>query len=416
MKRLIIRVAGVSAVLVLLLGLFVAPASAEGLGIAPSIITLYDVLKGTERIVPIVVLNLDDEETSYHLGVEGGFSSWVSFYDGEDLDGDSINTITIPGKQNATVVVKFNVPQEAANGEYTGGIYAETIPDAQTEGEAGEGEISSGQTVVFRMESKVLLEVTGEQILTGNVEGIGLMDVEVGYPLRIQVIFRNTGNVIAQPVIGVEINKGNDVIGEIAHNGTGVAVGGRESIITEWPTVGKESGEYMAGVTVALDGAILGEKQIPFKILPEGALTPQGEMTNLSLNKQSATSANVVAKFENTGMMDVLASLQAEIYRDGELVNTIESEEALVKPREEKIFTENAKLEVAGDYIIRAFVTYNGKQTEAKELMITVLGDSGAMATWSLASILIPAISIFGVLVVAAIFIVLSRSRRRKAM
>jgi len=58
----------------------------------------------------------------------------------------------------------------------------------------------------------VHIEVTGTQVITGNVNDILADDVEVGYPLRLIVIFQNTGNVAAAPLIEATITyNGEDV-------------------------------------------------------------------------------------------------------------------------------------------------------------------------------------------------------------
>ena len=400
-------------VAVLLIGSVVSTASAAGLALAPSKIHLQNVLKGDERIASIRVMNIGADAATFRLGAAGEVSDWISFSLPDDPS-TVIETITVPGRGRAEVWVKFKIPTDAASGSYTGAVYAETIPTGGATGGAGEEEIKGGQSVALRVETKIMVGVTGEQILSGEVGSIGLLDVEVGHPLRIKVDFQNTGNVFAKPNINVEISKDGALVDNFSYAETKVKVGGRQTIAAEWDTTEAQIGNnHVASASVFLDKDVIATEELPFKILPVGALTPEGRLADLSLERQSGKPTQIVATFQNTGKVDVSAKLVAEVYRDGKLVERTESQETQVPAKEDKVLISYVKLDSPGDYNIKGFVVYQDRETEVKEVSITVLpGESGNDSQSRSFSLSTPLIAVIVVLIGVIVYMTL---RRRKA-
>jgi hypothetical protein len=191
--------------LVALLSLFLpAPnASALGLGIAPAKLEIADALRGTQYDRMITVFNPDPVEINVTFGQGGNIDGWAGFY---QLDNPSVrvDTLLIPAKGEVKVLVRFSIPEDTASGKYTGTVYAETVPDEEDKIEAG---------ILAKLQAPAIVTITviGEEIISGTVHDISVMDIETSYPLRIKVDFANTGNVWATPDIQAKIKKAGDV-------------------------------------------------------------------------------------------------------------------------------------------------------------------------------------------------------------
>ena len=108
-----------------------------GLGISPASITINDALRGGMYERTITIFNTGDEVGTFELTAEGECADWISFYKPEEPN-TPIKKVTIPGKGKASVLVKFNIPADVANANYTATIYARSIP----KGGGGEGAVA----------------------------------------------------------------------------------------------------------------------------------------------------------------------------------------------------------------------------------------------------------------------------------
>ena len=377
---------------------------AAGLGVAPTEIHLDDVLRGSEVLRSIRVFNIGEETVSFRLTASGEAAEWISFCDPDD-PATTVETVTAPGNGKAEVWVKFKIPEDAADGIYTATIYVESTPSEEAE-LTGEGE--AAQSVALQMTSRVTIEVTGSQILTGNVRGISAVDVEVNYPLRIMVEFKNTGNVVATPQIGVEISKDDEAIGSFISAEAKVKVANSEIISVEWDTTGRELGDYLARAAVSLGGEVIATEELNFAILPVGTLTREGVFTELALegNPKLGTIAKIQATFFNTGQIDTKARFIGEVYCDNELVDTPEGEEVLIPVGQRDALTSYFKPDEPGDYDIKGYVNYEGKKTEVKEMSFTI-GEAGGGLPFSLSTPFV--IGVIVVLVGVIAFLALRR-------
>ena len=342
-----------------------------GLGISPASITISDAFKGGTYERTITVFNSGDETGTFGLSVEGECADWISFYNETNPD-ILITEITIPGKDKAKVLVKFDIPKDIANADYTSTIYAQSTPGemAPTEGAAAQA--------VIHIPSKVLIQVTGTQILKGTVKSITTMDIEIDYPLKIKVEFQNEGNVIAKPRIEVAVTKagGGELVDSFVHAETGIKPDSEGTITVLWNTTGRDTGDYVANVTVSLgkEQELLASKDLPFKILPFGSLTRRGVLQSLTIEGEPLVNIviKLVANFENTGEIDTMAKFKGEIFRDGGLVDVMESEEMFVEVGETGKLVDYYKITEAGSYEIKGRVFYAGKETAEKEVSFVV--------------------------------------------
>jgi len=382
----------------LVLCLLPAPVAAGGLGVTPPALEIADALKGDEYQRQIRLFNTMEEATNLSLSTSGDISQWVTFYDPGDLT-TPIESVAVPSKENTSVLVRFSIPGDAANGTYSGSLHAETGPL----GEEGE------QGIRLRTSVPVTISVTGTQVLRGTVNRIEARDTEIGLPLCIEVTFANTGNVAAQPDISVAITRDNETVAQFSHGETTVEVDSQQIIEIEWDTSGSQAGDYYAVVEVSLGGSSITTKKLPFKILDHGSLAGDGKLLSLDYEGQPATNTavKIQATFQNTGAVETRAKLVAEVYRDGNLVDALQSEESVIPAGQQDILTSYFKPDQPGNYSVKGHVIYEGKKTGEKEISFTVAGDGGTEAGQPFNLVVPVVIGVIGLLIIVIIYILL---------
>lgn len=231
-------------------------------------------------------------------------------------------------------------------------------------------------STILQATSVLTVTVTGTQIIAGTVFSIKARDTEAGLPLRLAVDFKNTGNVAVTPRIDCQILKGTETVAQFSYNQTEVRAESQEIIPVEWATTIEQVGAYTARVSVLLNDKLLETKELTFNLLPPGTFTKQGELTSLAYDGQPVLNSLIkfLGVFKNTGEADARAKLIAEVFFNGTLIDTAISEETLIPVGENGTLTSYYKLTQKGQYIIRAYATYEGKQTETKDIVVTVTG------------------------------------------
>lgn len=391
--RSVMKSAVLAVIFLLVLILLPTPmAAGGGIGIAPASLERADALRGNEYQWVVQVLNTTGGQLELSLGASGKTSQWVSFYD-KDTPTTVIESITAPSGVATPFLVKITVPDDAANGTYTGSIYAET---GTIGGEGG------GQGIKLRASAIMTISVTGTEVLRGEVQRVNVSYAEVGLPVNIEVIFVNTGNVVATPTISVTIKKDDEVLDEFSHTETAVGVDSRETIEMEWDTTGCEVGEYgdyTALVEVSLGGETITSKEVPFAILPPGSSQAgEGKLLGLEYEGQPATGATlkIQATFENSGSDETQAKLVAEVYRDGNFIEALQSEEYTIAAGEQESLATYFKPDQSGDYDIKGYINYDGKKTEVREVSFTLGGGTGGGPPFNL---FIPAVVVIVILI-----------------
>ncbi len=399
MRRVVLLVLGLLALVTFL------PTStlAVGVAIGPTTVEIPNAVRGGEYERTVTVFNPSDPETEYALSTDGEAGTWVSLCDWNTRQ--AVASVTIAGRGSATILLKVNVPGDIANGSYTATVYAETAPIA------GTGE--NGASTVLQGKSVLTVTVSDTQTVGGTVLSIQARDIEAGLPLRLEVNFRNTGNVAVTPQIDCAVNEEDVKIAEFTHAETSVTAGTQEVIRMEWADTVDLNGEYVALVTVSLADQVLDTREVPFRVLPVGTFSKTGEFISLGYEGEPTTSATlkVLGSFKSTGQADCRAKLILEVYRDGGLVDALESEESLVPVGETSILTAYLKPGRAGEYTVKGHIAYDGKQTDTMETSFTVTG--GSSKTSSVLPFVIGGIG--GGLVIAAAAGVVLRRRQTGA-
>jgi len=340
------------------------PAYASGIGIAPSAIDISDAIRGDIYEKEIRIHNPNDENLNFVIESNEEAGEWISFFDTDD--NSPLTEGIVPANNIKVIHLKVEIPSDTPNGRYNASICAST--------NSKDNDNTMGIQAEFSAISHLTIEVTDIQKLSGTVEYISIHDGEVNLPVLIGVKFTNTGNVAAKPVVSIVMKKDGTTIDQMTVDNTEIGTGSSGTIQTEWDTTGQKSGKYTADVSVSLDGNILKRKTVAFELFPIGTLTQEGEFVTITSDGQlhPGTILKVIGTFRNTGEMGTMVKMVGEVVRNGNLIQTIESDELLVPMYQSKQLSSYLDLSDVGDYVVTAHMIYAGKETDEKELAFTV--------------------------------------------
>lgn len=353
---------------VILVLLLIPAGNAYGVGLGPSEIRVSDALRGTSVDQSVTLYNLGDTTASINLTVEGDGSDWIHFYD-IDTKGVPFTKVTLKARESRPIRIVVSVPSDAANGMYTPIIHAKLEPP--------EGATSSltGVSAILEATSTLSITVTGEQKVAGTVEYITVDNSEVNYPVPVKVLFHNTGNVAAKPEIKSVFAKSSATIDSVTSADTEVKAGESKLIVIRWTKTNIDAGNYTADVSVNLNGATISSAKKSFMLEPVGTLSRQGNLTGLSYSGDPTSDAilKIIGTFQNTGTIETKAKMIGEIYRDNSLVDTFTTDELSISINDQGELLYYLKLQNPGTYTIKAYVLYDGKKTETKELAFSTI-------------------------------------------
>jgi len=350
-------------------------ADAQSIGVSPGELQVADALRGGEYDRILTIINGRSEPLAFRLGLEGEAASWITFYDEQDLS-QPLDRIDVPPGTDTRVLVQVAVPGEAPNRRHVGTILVQSVAPGEEDGddEGAEAGVTGGFAV------DVLVDVTGTQRLEGILTGFTVRDTEVGLPFRARSIFKNTGNVVAEPEIQLVIlDEGGLLAGGATVKQLPVKVDREASLKAEVETTGLRVGPYRIGAIVRL-----GEKEIfsqPFdvRLWPEGHFTRQGELERLDLTNapNPGAAARLLAVFRNTGEVDTVATFLGEVYRDDVLIGTASSAELLVETELTIELDIIVPVDERGEYRVEGRVNFEGKETNSHSVTFKVPPDLG---------------------------------------
>jgi hypothetical protein len=352
--------------------LMTAKTALAGLGISPSQMIVPNLSKGS-HVERTFVLSRSDpvEDLYFKVTTEGATKDWTTLDKGMEF--------TMPkGQQRFPIVVIVNIPKDAANGEYKGGIRLESSsksPD-KTSG--------SGASVSLSALIQTDFTITGKQVLEYEISSIRIQTIEEGSPLEVSVTLINTGNVEARPTkVHVEVfdklNKKLLESQDVAEMGSVEPFETGDIAILVPTKLGID--QYWAKISAYKDEALLKEESLVFEIVEVGSLQKNGDLKELICNKKAAIgeTVKITGVFENTGQSNYSAKLIAEIYKKNKMVKLVESDLATVNKGKTENLSAYFTPEVSGKYTVKARVSYSGGKTPEKESKISV-GNTGLSA------------------------------------
>jgi hypothetical protein len=364
LKRYGAKVIGILVILLLSLYCFPVPAYAIGIGVSPPTLMIYDTLRGNEHIRPVTIFSSADEPITVFLSTRGTIADWATFCSITEPD-MLITEISVPANGSVKTSVKVNIPEDAANGQYDSFLDIDTAPLDTPD---------SGMALQLHSEIHLIVSVTGQEILAGEVTRMNAENTEIGLPMIFAIDFKNTGNVVARPEINIAISQDGESVSEFSYSDTEVKVDASEKINVSWDTNGMMSGDYIAKVNVMLGGSSIAENELHFRILPRGGLSSDGQLTSITTegNRTVGTVTKILVTFENTGVVETVVNGYAEIYQDEALIKVLDSDQIVVNGGEEGTLTFYFTPGNPGSFEIKVHAMMGGKQTNTVQLFLTV--------------------------------------------
>ncbi len=347
----------------------VHPVAGVGMGISPSQMEFDSALKGYHYESSFTIFNTGSESTNFSLGTSGDIADWVTF---AGPGGDELSFVEVVPNGRESLVVTIQVPDTAANGNYTGQLVITSISQ-ESEGEG------SSSSMVVGANADILIEVTGQQVIRGEVTDIRIIDTEPGYPVVLETKFLNKGNVEVTPEILISIFNQDDVVKTFVDTSHAVKPQAHATMGSEWMTdISTLPGDYRAKVEVRLNDSLLFSDELDFIIYPVGTLSRQGEVTGVliegDLIPENLLKINVY--FKNTGDIETDAMFKGEVYDGDTLVDIISSDELFVDENKEVILESYFRPTAETTYSIKGKVIYSGKETPVIEIPMEVSNPS----------------------------------------
>ncbi len=373
-----------------------------GLGISPSQMITPNLSKGSHVERTFVLSRSNPAEDLYFkVTAEGSTKDWTTLDKGMEF--------TMPkGQQRFSIVVIVNIPKDAANGEYKGGIRLES--SSKSSDKTG----GSGASISLSALIQTDFTITGKQVLEYEVSSIGTQNIEEGSPLEVSVTIINTGNVEARPTkVHVEVfDKLNEKLLEsqdVTEMGS-VEPFETGDIAILVPTKLKID-QYWARISAYRGDILLKEENLVFEIVEVGSLQKNGNLKELSCNKRVSVGeiVKITGVFENTGQSDYAAKLAAEIYKGEKLLKVVESEPVNVGKGKTENLIAYFTPETPGNYLIKAHVAYSGGKSSEKEFKFSV-GNPGVLGLATERAVFIPVlIAVLAVVAIASTAIYLRK-------
>lgn len=279
--------------------------------------------------------------------------------------------------------LKAATPDGVPNGLYKAGVLFRIHPPHV---DAFEGSGSTAETSVTA--TIVLLVDNDNEVMRVTVSGRPqVMTAEVDGDLRFTVPWANTGNVAANPHVQVEIldQMQSGVLRTYWFNETILAPGEKGDHSFTVYSHDLPEGQYWARISVFLgDELVTATSPITFDVLKEGALARNAELRRVGIDGNltkatPGTPLRITAMVANTGNISIVAQFHGEVWRDGALVDLIESSPGQVPLGEERILNTLYTPDTPGRYEIKGHVAYEGKVTEEKSVLIAVEDAPGSL-------------------------------------
>ncbi len=249
------------------LGIFavlIMPSSASaGFGISPPWLENLNAVPGAEFEKTITVSQEKvPESMGLTVSIEGDpVASWIRIKGGE--------SITIPqGATRFPVHFIVSVPDDAKLGFYEGVINL-TAGHAQRD---GSGQIS----IALGAQARVKIALTDEEISDFSIAGVTIPDLEIGWPLEVEIKIENKGNTNARPsrvVVRVWDDNHANLIGahditnmeEVPPFQNGISRGSFD--------IELDLGQYWADLEIYQEGELVLKDKLRFEVFPEWTLT-----------------------------------------------------------------------------------------------------------------------------------------------
>ncbi len=395
---------------------FVTPLPAKAIGASPSRISNVTVLRGTVQTQSISITRAPSEgnrEVTVNVTKRGEYAHYI----------DAPESIILLSGQNS-VIYTFDVDAtDAAVGEYQVILSFLVDPYITAQTDTTSGGMSAGVGFITGVDIPITFTVSGDQVVSYDIQSMGMDDTEVDMPIFLTFNIHNTGNVEWKPekveLTFTDISDPTHVVTEIVESEdfpvvkpsaeSVVAVVQAASILIE--------GTYEVKAKFYYDGQVVAElaSSSLLTVYPTGTLAQSGELLSVSTNKASyerGEKVNASAIFKNTGEVKVSGTLYIDIYKDGSYVDLLLGETLTVDMGDEVIFSKIIETDGPGDYVASTYVKYGNKKTDAIDLAFSVISAGGVSDTLSFVNSAWGLAILIGIIIVIAVIIKITRKKK----
>jgi hypothetical protein len=339
--------------------------SGNGVGIYPSNVSFTTTLRGGEYLQTIGIINGSSESRVFRFSLQGSLAPWLTIVASSNPSVRLSTVTAAPG--TTTVQLRLEVPLHTAKGTYTGAL--------DVVGQPLKGSYPKGASPVsVGVQVNVTAHVTGTQVIAGALIDVSSYPaIEVGDPLPIFSLIRNSSNVTVAPVFRLRITRGDAVVYDKTSSGEGLIPGSLSKSEVVWPGANTRSqviGTYEVHLNVLFPGLLLGARELSFQLDPYGYLHRSGRLLSLELlnHPKIGSAADVGASLVNTGAVQADSSFVGELYRNGVLLRGVTSFQVLLTPGESGVATLIVALPQGGLYRITGVGSFAGAQSNSLSL------------------------------------------------
>jgi hypothetical protein len=281
----------------------------------------------------------------------------------------------LPPQASREVIISVTPPEDAE-----GGIYG-TILVVSEPSELGGSRIIN----VLRVAIPILFTLPGPSKKNGKVTKIEEVQKEIGAPIEIKVMFRDTGNVHFR-VIGrafIEDQRGKQLAQLSLGKHTVVPTGGDRLFSGNWQPEGLPVGDYTVKVEMQIeDGPTIKSSKIFHVISPDKVLQLGGEISDFSVPKVAKNKPITFGLvFYNKSNIELLPEGEINIKNsDGNIISIVPilAKEKIISKSSGELRAVLEKGLPQGEYIAEAMVSYglleyNEMRTAKTQVKFTVL-------------------------------------------
>ena len=349
------------------------PRTAQAVAISPSSIVEKDVMRGRTITRSLTIFNTGAKDTTYTFEVTGKvLSRWVRVL--EPNTAHAITLLEVPAKSSLSVAVEIAVPSTAANGRYRGAV--NSVPTV-----AG-----AGPKMVLVPSLVLSISVTDKEIIDMQLRTFYVSDVEVGMPLSIVGLVRNSSNVDISPTLRFGIVQGETVLRRAEFDIAGIGVGADGGETFNLAIADMPEGKYRAYGQLSYRGVVSKKQWIDFAVVPAGTFTKALlEGFVVSGQPRLGDTMTATATFNSQSPRALKPRLVVDVLLDGLKIGSVESTEGAIDPYGKVPFSVSMKIQKAGSYRLEGYFAYSGKESNkssaAFDVTDTRLGYAyGAMA------------------------------------
>jgi hypothetical protein len=225
--------------------------AAIGIGVSPSVISIENLLAGSEHTI---VMTLTNPSTT-SIRVTPSTESL------ERLLRFQPPSLTIAPEGIEEVRLTISVPRTGAPRSYQSRLHFE----AEASADSAVGIIPGATT-------EILFSATNERMISGSVDNIRTRDVSQGDPIPIYIGFVNTGNVEVEPQARIDLRtlSGEPIV--LLESPLQAVEPRRSAELIAWLDP-LEIGSYRAQVELVLGSQTLADKELTFNVFEPGKLS-----------------------------------------------------------------------------------------------------------------------------------------------